>query len=118
MQLHRTWWAAYCRAMTRVMWFSPALEALYDRNCIGLHLRPAVEETLMMEPDLCSSMPGMTARVAVLVAFGSAKATALERLSRGDPALPASALRGLTVVTDLDAHAPEGAQGEHDDNPV
>ena len=59
-----------------------------------------------------------TARVAVLVAFGSAKATALERLSRGDPALPASALRGLTVVTDLDAHAPEGAQGEHDDNPV
>jgi len=40
------------------------------------------------------------AECAVLVASGAAKRAALERLAAGDPALPASALRGLTVVSD------------------
>ncbi|MGA2081611.1 MAG: 6-phosphogluconolactonase [Holophaga sp.] len=43
-----------------------------------------------------------TAPVAVLVAAGAAKRTALERLARGDPALPASALGDLDVFTDQD----------------
>jgi 6-phosphogluconolactonase len=42
-----------------------------------------------------------TARVAVLLATGEAKRSALERLVRRDPALPASALNKLTIVTDL-----------------
>ena len=47
--------------------------------------------------DLLAAAP-----VAVLVALGAAKAPALRRLLRGDPALPASALANLTVMTDLD----------------
>lgn len=43
-----------------------------------------------------------SAPVAVLLALGEAKAPALRRLLKGDPALPASALPDLTVVTDLD----------------
>jgi 6-phosphogluconolactonase len=42
-----------------------------------------------------------SAPVSVLVALGAGKAPALARLLRGDPALPASALSGLTVVTDV-----------------
>jgi len=41
------------------------------------------------------------APVAVLLALGEAKAPALRRLLQRDPALPASALARLTVVTDL-----------------
>ena len=44
---------------------------------------------------------------AVMVVLGSAKAGALARLLRGDPALPASALQSLLIVTDL-----ASAQGE------
>jgi 6-phosphogluconolactonase len=40
-----------------------------------------------------------SAESAVLVATGPAKRAALERLVQGDPALPASALEGLTVVS-------------------
>ena len=40
--------------------------------------------------------------VAVLLALGKAKAPALGRLCKGDTALPASALPGLIVVTDLE----------------
>lgn len=43
-----------------------------------------------------------TAPAAVLLALGDAKAPALRRLLKGDPALPASALPHLTVVTDLE----------------
>jgi 6-phosphogluconolactonase len=43
-----------------------------------------------------------TARTAVLVAAGPAKGPALARLAAGDPALPATALASLTVVTDLE----------------
>lgn len=43
-----------------------------------------------------------TARTKVLVAFGESKRTALERLVRGDPALPAVGLSNLHVITDLD----------------
>jgi 6-phosphogluconolactonase len=43
-----------------------------------------------------------TAPAAVLLALGEAKAPALRRLILGDPALPASALPQLTVVTDLE----------------
>lgn len=50
-----------------------------------------------------------TAPVAVLLALGAAKAPALRRLLRRDPALPASVLEGLTVVTDLDLGADHGA---------
>jgi len=52
--------------------------------------------------DLLAETPA-----AILVAWGPAKAPALRRLLRGDPALPASGFRGLTVVTDLegDTHA-------------
>ncbi|MBI5543007.1 MAG: 6-phosphogluconolactonase, partial [Deltaproteobacteria bacterium] len=42
-----------------------------------------------------------TARHAVLLATGLGKRIALQRLSRADPALPASALSALTVVTDV-----------------
>jgi len=42
-----------------------------------------------------------TASVHVLVAAGEPKRAALERLMKDDPALPASGLRGLTIVTDL-----------------
>jgi 6-phosphogluconolactonase len=38
----------------------------------------------------------------VLVAAGAGKLEALKRLAGGDPALPAIALRGLTVITDQD----------------
>jgi len=41
------------------------------------------------------------APAAVLLALGEAKRGALERLAAGDPALPASALQGLIVVSDL-----------------
>jgi 6-phosphogluconolactonase len=41
-----------------------------------------------------------SARYSVLLATGEAKRPALERLARGDPALPACGLRGLVVVTD------------------
>jgi 6-phosphogluconolactonase len=40
-----------------------------------------------------------TAASAVLVASGPAKQDALERLAQGDPALPASALKDLTVIS-------------------
>ena len=40
-----------------------------------------------------------TAESAVLVASGPGKRAALERLAQGDPALPASGLGGLTVMT-------------------
>jgi 6-phosphogluconolactonase/glucosamine-6-phosphate isomerase/deaminase len=43
---------------------------------------------------------------AVLVASGTGKRAALERLAAGDPALPASALLSLTVVADV----PSGSQ--------
>lgn len=43
-----------------------------------------------------------TAQAAVLVAAGEAKRAALTRLAAGDPALAASALGNLVVVTDLD----------------
>lgn len=43
-----------------------------------------------------------TAAGAVLLATGEAKRRALERLAGGDPALPATGLGDLTVVTDLD----------------
>jgi len=43
-----------------------------------------------------------TAPVAVLLALGGGKAPALRRLVKGDPALPASALPDLTIVTDVD----------------
>jgi 6-phosphogluconolactonase len=42
-----------------------------------------------------------SAPVSVLAALGAGKAAALNRLLRGDPALPAAALSGLTVVTDI-----------------
>ena len=42
-----------------------------------------------------------TAPTAILLATGEAKRGALERLLRGDPALPAHGLPGLVVVTDL-----------------
>ena len=42
-----------------------------------------------------------TAPGSVLVAFGEGKRDALARLAQGDPALPGSALDGLTVVSDL-----------------
>ncbi|MCY1366213.1 hypothetical protein D9M69_530960 [compost metagenome] len=60
--LQRTWCCAYWRATTRVMWFSAAFEVLYDRNCIGLHLRLAMEEMLMMEPPPWRIMCGTTSR--------------------------------------------------------
>lgn len=44
----------------------------------------------------------VTARYCVLLAAGPGKRAALERLRDGDPALPATGLPGLTVVTDLD----------------
>jgi 6-phosphogluconolactonase len=43
-----------------------------------------------------------TATRTVLVATGEAKRAALERVVAGDPALPASGLPGLVVVTNLD----------------
>jgi 6-phosphogluconolactonase len=43
-----------------------------------------------------------TAPAAVLLTLGQGKAAALGRLLQGDPALPASALPDLLVVTDLD----------------
>ncbi|MFO0690265.1 MAG: 6-phosphogluconolactonase [Myxococcota bacterium] len=47
----------------------------------------------------------------LLFATGESKRGALERLLRGDPALPATGLPGLVVVTDLAgaAHAPPGS---------
>jgi len=42
-----------------------------------------------------------TAECPVLVASGAAKRDALARLAQGDPELPASALAGLTVISDL-----------------
>ena len=42
-----------------------------------------------------------TAESGILVASGPAKGAALERLAKGDPDLPASALGGLTVLSDL-----------------
>jgi len=41
------------------------------------------------------------AESAVLAAAGAGKREALERLAQGDPELPASALPGLTVISDL-----------------
>jgi 6-phosphogluconolactonase len=46
-----------------------------------------------------------TASRAVLSAFGESKRAPLRRLLAGDPTLPARALRGLVVVTDLDLGA-------------
>ena len=56
---------------------------------------------------LCPRMLG-SARQAVLLATGEDKRSALLRLRAADPALPATALRGLVVVTDLDLDANEG----------
>ena len=47
-----------------------------------------------------------TAGGGVLVAAGEGKRSVLERLVRADPALPGSALPGLTVVSDLEGLAP------------
>lgn len=47
------------------------------------------------------------AQEALLLAVGNAKLEALQRLQRGDPALPASALPHLNVITDLKAFASE-----------
>lgn len=44
------------------MWLSAAFEVLYERNCIGLHLRLAIEEMLMMEPPPWRIMCGTTSR--------------------------------------------------------
>jgi 6-phosphogluconolactonase len=41
------------------------------------------------------------ATASVLVATGESKRVALERVAAGDPALPMSALSGVTIVTDL-----------------
>lgn len=51
------------------------------------------------------------ARRTLIFATGESKRGALERVLRGDPALPATGLPGLVVVTDLDgcAHAPSGS---------
>ncbi|BDU72120.1 6-phosphogluconolactonase [Mesoterricola silvestris] len=46
--------------------------------------------------DLLAAAPA-----GILMASGAAKAPALARLLQGDPALPASGFRGLTIVTDL-----------------
>jgi len=43
-----------------------------------------------------------TAPAGILLTVGEAKRNALERLAAGDPLLPASALRGLTVVWNCD----------------
>jgi 6-phosphogluconolactonase len=50
-----------------------------------------------------------TARRSILLASGESKRAALERLLAGDARLPASGLDGLTVVSDLELAAPEGA---------
>ena len=47
------------------------------------------------------------APVAILMAAGPSKAQPLARLLRGDPALPASGFRNLTVVTDLNVEEGE-----------
>ena len=57
--------------------------------------KPPPERVTLTRPFLA------TARHAVLLACGEGKRSALERLGRGDPSLPAHGLRGLTVVTDL-----------------
>jgi 6-phosphogluconolactonase len=51
------------------------------------------------------------ARRTLVFATGESKRGAIERVLRGDPALPATGLPGLVVVTDLDgcAHAPPGS---------
>jgi 6-phosphogluconolactonase len=43
-----------------------------------------------------------TARTTLLYATGEAKRDALKRLVKGDPALPATGLPGLVIVTDLE----------------
>jgi 6-phosphogluconolactonase len=47
------------------------------------------------------------APAALMLALGDAKLEALQRLQRGDPALPGSALRHLEVITDLRIFAAE-----------
>jgi 6-phosphogluconolactonase len=63
----------------------------------------AVEDSPKPPPGRITLGLGLLAAapVAVLLALGEAKAPALRRLLRRDPALPASALPRLTVVTDL-----------------
>lgn len=63
----------------------------------------AVEDSPKPPPGRITLGLGLlaSAPVAILVVLGGAKAAALERLLRGDPALPASALANLTVVTSL-----------------
>jgi 6-phosphogluconolactonase len=47
-----------------------------------------------------------TAREAILLASGESKRSALRRLVSGDPSLPATHLRGLTIVTELEPTGP------------
>jgi len=55
-------------------------------------------------PDRITLTPAAlaTASRAVLPAFGESKRAPLRKLLAGDPTLPAQALKGLVVVTDLD----------------
>lgn len=63
----------------------------------------AVDDSPKPPPERISLGHGFLAgaAVSVLLAAGAAKAAAVDRLLAADPALPASALRGLTIVTDL-----------------
>ena len=58
-------------------------------------------------PDRITLTPAAlaTASRAVLAAFGESKRAPLRKLLAGDPTLPAQALKGLVVVTDLDLAA-------------
>jgi 6-phosphogluconolactonase len=54
-------------------------------------------------PERITLTPALLAiaTASVLVATGESKRAALERVVAGDPAMPVTALRGLTIVTDL-----------------
>ena len=74
----------------------PALGATGLATAISDSPKPPGERVSLTLPALA------TAAVALVFAVGEAKRPALERLLGGDPALPASRLRGLVLITDLE----------------
>lgn len=80
----------------------PGAAALLDapREALALHVadspKPPPSRITLTRALLA------TAKVHVLLAVGESKREALERLSLGDPSLPAVGLDGLVIVTDLD----------------